>query len=252
MLLIVKEVPLQEQLEIYTHLPPPCYRFDLPLLAAAVTAQKKEQLAGLEGEIMLARTLSFYLSDDYYFIGGLVLAPESDIDSVIVGATGVWMYESKYWAGRVACKGDSWTHYRQENGTLIHLPAGNPAAQWIRNACLLEGFIRATLPELDETCPQATMVRGAVVFTHPQAHCTFSHPAVPCISLDMMKAAPADPLVSALLPATFPPIPCFTTDHRLTLIQAFLEAHRKLAQPNLFAEARFWSWAKQQNPVPAG
>lgn len=250
MLPVLKEVPLETQITAYAATPLD-QAWRRKLLSAAVTIQTEEQAAGVQGEMLLAKTLSWYLSDDYYFLGGLVLFPDSDIDALVVGPTGVWTYESKYWAGNVVCKGGSWVHYKREGDKLEQIPAGSPDGQWLNSARRLEDSIKGALWELEESCPQVLRVRGAVVFTYPQARCVIESPRAPCVTLDMMQVAPEDPLVAAVMPCTFAPIPGFQTEHRHRLLARLLAVHRQLAAPALLPEFVFQLWLEHAAKQPA-
>lgn len=255
MLPIIKEAPLGAQITAHTA----TFYSDLglvdpswgsKLLAKGMTIQTEKQIAGWRGEQLLAHTLNYLLpTRQFFFVSGLMLSPNLDVDALIIGPTGVWMYESKYWAGRIVCKGGAWLHCRVTRGnTLRQVPSGSPDWQWLHCARQLEEFMEEAVPELRKYCPQALRVRGAVIFTYPNACYSIENPRAPCFTLDQLRQVDQDPSVAAVLPSTFQPIPNFDEFTQQRLLEKLLASHRQFAPSPVMSPESFMDWWRQQMP----
>lgn len=113
------------------------------------------------------------LGPGYVAVRDMLVKPNLDADMVLVGPTGVWVFEVKHWAGEIVCQGGRWQRTR-----TYHQPGGRqvtetktfrpPDEQWVRERDAIEQTIRKKLATVaDELCSQ---IRGGVVFSHPDAH----------------------------------------------------------------------------------
>lgn len=256
MLPIIKEAPLEAQTTahaatFYSDLSLVDPSWASKLLAKGMTIQTEKQTAGWRGEQLLAHTLSYLLpTRQFFFVSGLMLSPNLDVDALIIGPTGVWMYESKYWAGTIVCKGGAWLHCRPRGNTLRQIPSGSPDWQWLNCTRQLEGFMKEAMPELRKYCPQALRVRGAVVFTHPDAYYSIENPRVPCFTLGQLRQVDQDPSVAAILPSTFQPIPNFDEFMQQWLLEKLLAIHRQFAPSPVMSSESFMDWWRQHMVPP--
>src|SRR5207247_8670464 len=63
---------------------------------------------GLEGEQSVASELS-YLNDEFLLLNDVMLpGGKGNIDHILVGPTGVFVFETKNYSGKYVCYGDRW------------------------------------------------------------------------------------------------------------------------------------------------
>ena len=94
---------------------------------------------GDQGEEALVAYLSKSLPGDYVALRGPLVARNLDADLVVVGPTGVWVYEVKHWSGEITCRGGQWRRtktYRERGGRLVREVQGiRPFdGQWAKEA----------------------------------------------------------------------------------------------------------------------
>lgn len=123
------------------------------------------------GEVQLIRELGFRLSDAHLAIRGMLVDMSLDVDVLILGESGVWNLESKYWSGALSFKDGRWSRiksYYAKGGIPVNerqdLDKGFDA-QWQRETKelgrTLERRAEKTGAEL------AKHINGGLVFTHP-------------------------------------------------------------------------------------
>ena len=131
------------------------------------------------------------IQEDAYILNRLQLAPGRDIDLVLIGSKGIWVFEIIYLKGLIRWRDGSWTHI-QTNRRL--------AARKIQQVTQIEpGFdvkwqlarddVEETIHDLNqgsmEFNQESISVRGGLVFTHPQGRydippgCPFNWGIVP-------------------------------------------------------------------------
>jgi hypothetical protein len=59
---------------------------------------------GDQGEEAFVSYLARALPKDYIAVRGLLVARNLDADLIVVGPTGVWVYEVKHWTGEITCE----------------------------------------------------------------------------------------------------------------------------------------------------
>jgi len=131
------------------------------------------------------------IQEDAYILNRLQLAPGRDIDLVLIGSKGIWVFEIIYLKGLIRWRDGTWTHI-QTNRRL--------AAKKIQQVNQIEpGFdvkwqlarddVEETIRDLNqgsmEFNQESISVRGGLVFTHPQGRydippgCPFNWGIVP-------------------------------------------------------------------------
>ncbi len=135
--------------------------------------QGRAGTTGEAGERRLYDYLQGHLNGDYYGITGLSLTPRSDIDLIVVGPTGVWVLDSKYWSDMVSFEGGEWRRFRRV-GRLGYEDwrdervTAPPDIQIQRECLQVAGAIAdGTGWPFEDVCD---MVRGVIVFTHSYTH----------------------------------------------------------------------------------
>lgn len=120
---------------------------------------------GIRGEqVLRAHLLSSGLGDDhtaYYDIPLNGNGKVSDIDCVLVGPSGVFIFEVKHHNGVILYRNGVWARIKTgRRGTLYRGPIGNPAGQLCRNIRKLKELLGHA---------DGLWLHGAVVFTNPRA-----------------------------------------------------------------------------------
>jgi len=124
---------------------------------------------GLEGERSVALELSG-LSDEYLLLNDVLLpGARGNIDHVMVGPTGVFVFETKNYSGKYVCYGDRW--FLQ--GRRQKYDVKSVSVQAKNNA--------DTLGELLHTSGFTVQVNPVIVFTHPAVQLWLHHPTDPVL-----------------------------------------------------------------------
>ena len=124
---------------------------------------------GLEGEGSVALELSG-LSAEYLLLNDVMLpGARGNIDHVLVGPTGVFVFETKNYSGKYVCYGDRW--FLQ--GRRQKYDVKSVSVQAKNNA--------DTLGELLHTSGFNVQVNPVIVFTHPAVQLWLHHPTVPVL-----------------------------------------------------------------------
>jgi hypothetical protein len=124
---------------------------------------------GWEGEQAVASELS-YLTDDFLLLNDVMLpGGRGNIDHVLVGPTGVFVFETKNYSGKYVCYGDKWFF----QGIRQRYDATSVSAQAKNNADTLARLLHALGFTVD--------VNPVIVFTHPSIQLWLHHPTVPVL-----------------------------------------------------------------------
>jgi hypothetical protein len=110
-----------------------------------------------------------------YILYRLRQRPGDDVDVVVVGPSGVWVFEVKYWSGRIVWKNGGW--YREKSyyapgGRLVTEPrevSQPPDQQWRRMADDVAETLRRRGRQLLARIPSLIQIRGGLAFTHDKA-----------------------------------------------------------------------------------
>ena len=122
---------------------------------------------GIRGEqVLRAHLLSSGLGDDYTAYYNLPLngnGRTSDIDCVLVGPSGLFVFEAKHHHGLILYRNGVWARIKVgRKGTLYRGQLGDPSGQLYRN-------IRKLKELLGQDQTDGLWLHGAVVFTNPRA-----------------------------------------------------------------------------------
>ncbi len=127
------------------------------------------------------------LADDYRVLNGVVVPPNrGDTDHIVCGPNGLFVIETKNYAGIIHCEGDAWTREKiGRAGTPYQLEIGSPSNQVKRNAKVLKDFVLAHEAEIfrERTSPHLWIV-GIIVFTRADTMLELKDPTVPVVGLD--------------------------------------------------------------------
>ena len=145
-----------------------------------------------------------------------MVARSLDADVIVVGPTGIWVYEVKHWSGEIICQDSQWRRiktYHKPGGRLVqeHQVLKPFDKQWIKEADAVKETLRRRVPQRPNLHES---VGGGLVFTH--GGFSFSADST-------CKARVYTPrsCVEALWGS--PEIPGFTMQERLRAIDALLQ-----------------------------
>lgn len=143
-----------------------------PLLASwkrwvdGTVPQKKTP--GAQGEYRFAHLLRQALSNEYYLLHNLLLGLNWNIDLVLAGPSGLWLWESKYWRGTVVrFPTGRWQQWKMSSTRDIEFA---PDEQWLLAARTLSHTVRQRAPVVTIHAPLLLPPRGGIVFTHDQVN----------------------------------------------------------------------------------
>jgi hypothetical protein len=125
------------------------------------------------GESIFVADLSRQLTDEHVAIRNLLVTRGLDADVVVVGPTGIWVFEVKHWSGTIECRNGRWWQTKR-----YYAPGGvlkverkpfrwGPDEQWIKEREAIGETIRRRLPE---ACMFGSQIGGGIVFSHQGAN----------------------------------------------------------------------------------
>lgn len=171
---------------------------------------------GDRGEEAFLSYLAGALPSEYVAVRGLLVARDLDADVIVLGPTGVWVYEVKHYSGEITCERGQWRRvktYRQPGGRLAReLEVLRPFdKQWVKEASTVKGALRRSFPRY-QALPRA--VGGGLVFTHRGLSFRVD---------DSCQAWVGKPESCVEVISGSPEIPGLTMEKRLQAIDALLE-----------------------------
>jgi hypothetical protein len=110
-----------------------------------------------------------------YVLYRLRQRPGDDVDVVVVGPSGIWVSEVKYWSGWIVSQNGGWSRektYYAPGGRLVTEPrevSQPPDQQWKRMADDVAETLRRRDGQLLARIPSLTQIRGGLAFTHDEA-----------------------------------------------------------------------------------
>ena len=120
---------------------------------------------GERAEVEFLKSLSF-LDDNHIAVWGLLTSARitSDTDVLLLGPSGIWVFEVKYWSGVVSKQGGEWFTEHRRGGRKKQ--DKSPDQQWLDQKEEIVKTIRMRLPT---KAWLADLINGGVVFTHEKA-----------------------------------------------------------------------------------
>lgn len=172
----------------------------------AADGPAEEAKDGDAGETDLLRRLDVQLPDSYLAIRGIPVARSLDADVLLLGPTGLWILESKFWSGQISYREGVWHRRKQyyaPGGTLMQEDEVIDKAfdrQWLREREQLEKTLSLRLAR--RASGLTRLIKGGLVFTHPKATLAIDRSCpVECGTIAhwvrRITTAPPDPQLSA-------------------------------------------------------
>jgi hypothetical protein len=172
--------------------------------AVSVKYHSGNNTEGTRGEYILVNELH-HLPINYICVAGVLIDAHLDLDACVVGPTGVWILESKYWQGEIRYSDGKWNHsrkyysrggYRQSEEREITFP---PDEQWQLQASMVINLLSTNLPM--EYNMIKKWIKGGIAFTHPNMHLDINSCPVECgTSRLWMERISAEDTISEITP----------------------------------------------------
>jgi hypothetical protein len=179
------------------------------------------QRAGEEGESLLIAELSRRLAHDHVAMRGVLVRRRLDADVVVVGSTGIWVFEVKHWSGTIMCIDGRWQRtkaYRGPGGRLVEKVTPfkwPPDEQWALERGAVEQTVRRRLNGVGDV---GALIGGGIAFTHPNAR----------LMIDGSSNAPYGNLLWWSSTASeAPPRPGLAAAKTFEIVDALLAWHRR-------------------------
>lgn len=134
---------------------------------------------GSEGEKTVTKILTSALGDEYSLINDVSIHDGyGNIDHIVLGPNGVFVIETKNYAGRIVCDGDEWSsQHTGKFNRLIHYDLGSPSRQVKRNAVR----VKRVIENLGAFRSKRIWVDGVLVFANKRVHLRINNPTVPIL-----------------------------------------------------------------------
>jgi len=181
---------------------------------------------GAEGERLFIQQLEVICDQNNFCLVRTMQRSNEDIDAVLIGPGGVWVFEVKHWSGKIYWDDKGWRReqtYFKRGGTEVtkEVEIGeSPDKQWVRAASEVKHSLQQRAADVLDKFPPLAKVRGGIVFTHPNA---------------ALKIQAGRPIFWGSLPfwiktlQEFEPIAELDTRSALQLVEVLLERHHELA-----------------------
>lgn len=115
------------------------------------------------GQTAFLKYLSQQLPDDYFAARSPFLQSSLNVDVIVLGPTGIWLFEVKHWRGWVYCRGGVWQREAAPEAPLESLTT--PLDQsWLTGRAAIEKTLSLRLAR---NANFGALIRGGLVFTHP-------------------------------------------------------------------------------------
>lgn len=181
---------------------------------------------GVQGEVKLILALEARMGDRVFIIHRLQQTYGDDVDVVLVSASGIWVFEVKFWSGLIRWRQGQWSrqqsHYarggvRVTERPTVHQP---PDQQWRRMVADVRKTLRLHAPQLIQRHPAVTQIQGGLAFT-----CDNAQYDIP----DSASFAWGRSAAWVNTCAAAPQIPGFTEAERLRVVDVLLRRHREVS-----------------------
>jgi hypothetical protein len=176
---------------------------------------KLEEKAGDRGEWHLLSVLRSKLPDTYCALTNVLVDKRLDADVIVVGPSGIWVLESKYWSGKITNHLGQWHQtktYHQPGGMLVSEDKKAPAfdLQWRREMDAVMKCITARFPQF------GLDIDGGLAFTQPNVKLDID-------DTSQAKHHTAEEWAEQILSRAA--IPDLSTQIQLQIVDALIQSH---------------------------
>ena len=182
-----------------------------------LSSDDEDAYYGEMGERLLLRELKSCTSTRSLVIYKMAIGPKADIDIILIDSTGIWILESKYFAGTVTYSEGVWRHFDNNLNEKIYDKPLQVHNQWLRQRYIIRKSLRSLIRKYNWI---DSIIKGGIVFTHPDCDIDIKDCHVTCGRIDEWIA----------IIASSKPIPEFTFELQLKVSDLLLNYHRKNKQ----------------------
>ncbi len=181
----------------------------------AFVPPKVEEKIGDRGEWQLLSFLQSKLPDTYCALTKVLVAKRLDADAIVVGPSGIWVLESKYWSGKITDRLGQWHQtktYHQPGGTLTAEDKDAPSfdLQWRKEQNAVMNLVATRFPQFGMN------VYGGLAFTQPNVELEID-------DTSRAKYGNAEDWAGRILGHAA--IPDLSTEVQLQIIDALMNSH---------------------------
>ncbi|MCS6993048.1 MAG: NERD domain-containing protein [Anaerolineales bacterium] len=116
------------------------------------------------GQVAFLKFLAEHLPDDYFAVRSPFLQSSLNIDVLVIGPTGLWLFETRHWRGRVICRAGVWQREPSPDAPLESLTTPLDRS-WLVGRKIIETTLSAQFARQTNF---GALIRGGLVFTHPE------------------------------------------------------------------------------------
>ncbi len=112
-----------------------------------------------------------------YVLCGVRPNRSSNFDTIVVERRGIWLFEVKYWSGRVTWRNSRWEHVTVDPHTGVEAPAPHrpwPDEQWQRLVGEIQLILDTNARDVVARYPRIAEIQGGIVLAHPTAELDIS------------------------------------------------------------------------------
>lgn len=115
------------------------------------------------GQVSFLKYLAEHLPDDYFAARSPFLQSSLNVDVLVIGPTGIWLFETRHWRGRVICRDGVWQREPSPDAPLESLTTPLDRS-WLTGRKIIEQTLSL---KLVRNANFGALIRGGLVFTHP-------------------------------------------------------------------------------------
>lgn len=171
--------PSPPQHPFKANLIPPIYpQWREELMGKLPTVREYE---GAAGEYSFIRRMQQTLDESHFILYRLQFKHGDDVDVAIVGPKGIWVFEVKYWSGKIIYHNGQWsrvqTYYETGGIQATKRPEVKqaPDEQWQRMAEYTAKTLRIQAPWLVSRYLTGLRIQGGIAFTNSNGEYNIAH-----------------------------------------------------------------------------
>ena len=179
-----------------------------------LSSNDEDTYFGEFGEKLLLSKLKSCTNINSLVIYKMAIGPKADIDIILIDSTGIWILESKYFAGIVEYSEGTWRHFDNNLNEKIYDKPLQIHNQWLRQQYIVKKILRSLIKKYNWL---DSIIKGGIVFTHLNCDINIKDCHVTCGRIDEWVT----------IIANSKPIPEFKFELQLKVADLLLNYHRK-------------------------